>query len=64
MDPTFDLVVKTNDTTQAPKGNEKSYYLCDEAFMGGQGWPPKLVRTWLDRAGKKDGLGVLMVFRE
>lgn len=32
--------------------------------MGGQGWPPKLVRTWLDRAGTKDWLGVLMVFRE
>lgn len=41
--PKFDLDVETNDATYVLKGYEEVYYFYDEAFIGEQGWPPKLV---------------------
>lgn len=56
----FSLDVKTDDDTHRSQGYEKVYYSHHEAFWGEQGRLPNLVQKWLEKAGKRDWLGVLL----
>lgn len=56
--------MKTDDTTQKPRRNEKAYYLCNENVSGEQSKFPQLAWRWLERAREGDWLEVFIVVRE